>query len=148
MRVPGTARHPTSPAALLPSRRYAVPEPYEKLKAFTRGQAVTQASMQVRRAAWHLARAAPAAAGVSRRWGMFAWVNAGLLAPLASLTLHLPRLTRSPPSCLRPLTQEFVSGIDGIPPAAQAELLALTPATYIGNAAQQAKDIRARLAAL
>lgn len=27
--------------------RYAVPEPYEKLKAFTRGQAVTQASMQV-----------------------------------------------------------------------------------------------------
>ncbi len=29
--------------------RYAVPEPYEKLKAFTRGQAVTQASMQVRR---------------------------------------------------------------------------------------------------
>lgn len=27
-------------------RRYAVPEPYEKLKAFTRGQAVTQASMQ------------------------------------------------------------------------------------------------------
>ncbi|PRW59008.1 adenylosuccinate lyase [Chlorella sorokiniana] len=70
-------------------RRYAVPEPYEKLKAFTRGQAVTQASMQ-----------------------------------------------------------EFVGGIDGIPPAAQAELLALTPATYIGNAAQQAKDIRARLAAL
>lgn len=49
-----------------------------------------------------------------------------------------------PPS----LAQEFVSGIDGIPPAAQAELLALTPATYIGNAAQQAKDIRARLAAL
>ena len=25
-----------------------MPEPYEKLKAFTRGQAVTQASMQVR----------------------------------------------------------------------------------------------------
>lgn len=29
-------------------RRYGVPEPYEKLKAFTRGQRVTQASMQVR----------------------------------------------------------------------------------------------------
>ncbi|KAI7842282.1 hypothetical protein COHA_003923 [Chlorella ohadii] len=70
-------------------RRYAVPEPYEKLKAFTRGQAVTQASMQ-----------------------------------------------------------EFVGGIDGIPQAAREELLALTPATYIGNAAQQAKDIRQRLAAL
>jgi hypothetical protein len=28
-------------------RRYGVPEPYEKLKAFTRGQKVTQHSMQV-----------------------------------------------------------------------------------------------------
>jgi hypothetical protein len=28
-------------------RRYGVPEPYEKLKAFTRGQRVTQESMQV-----------------------------------------------------------------------------------------------------
>jgi len=28
-------------------RRHGVPEPYEKLKAFTRGQRVTQASMQV-----------------------------------------------------------------------------------------------------
>jgi adenylosuccinate lyase len=28
-------------------RRYGVPEPYEKLKAFTRGQRVTQQSMQV-----------------------------------------------------------------------------------------------------
>eukprot|EP00878_Enallax_costatus_P045110 GHUV01054023.1.p1 GENE.GHUV01054023.1~~GHUV01054023.1.p1 ORF type:complete len:102 (-),score=18.16 GHUV01054023.1:134-439(-) len=28
-------------------RRYGVPEPYEKLKAFTRGQRVTQDSMQV-----------------------------------------------------------------------------------------------------
>ena len=43
---------PTIIAALphTPSHRYAVPEPYEKLKAFTRGQAVTQASMQVGRA--------------------------------------------------------------------------------------------------
>ena len=44
--------------------------------------------------------------------------------------------------------QEFVGGIDGIPEGAKAELLALTPATYIGNAAQQAKDIRRQLAAL
>ena len=29
------------------AHRYGVPEPYEKLKAFTRGVAVTQASMQV-----------------------------------------------------------------------------------------------------
>jgi hypothetical protein len=28
-------------------RRHGVPEPYEKLKAFTRGQKVTQQSMQV-----------------------------------------------------------------------------------------------------
>ncbi|KAL4425851.1 hypothetical protein ABPG75_009867 [Micractinium tetrahymenae] len=70
-------------------RRYAVPEPYEKLKAFTRGQAVTQASMQ-----------------------------------------------------------EFVGGVDGIPEGAKQELLQLTPATYIGNAAQQAKNIRKHLAAL
>lgn len=27
-------------------RRYAIPEPYEKLKALTRGQAVNQKSMQ------------------------------------------------------------------------------------------------------
>lgn len=66
-----------------------MPEPYEKLKAFTRGQAVTQASMQ-----------------------------------------------------------EFVGGVDGIPEAAKQELLQLTPATYIGNATQQAKNIRQHLAAL
>ena len=30
------------------AHRYGVPEPYEKLKAFTRGVAVTQASMQAR----------------------------------------------------------------------------------------------------
>lgn len=66
-----------------------MPEPYEKLKAFTRGQAVTQASMQ-----------------------------------------------------------EFVGGIDGIPADAKAQLLALTPATYVGNAAAQARAIRKQLAAL
>lgn len=41
-----------------------------------------------------------------------------------------------------------MSGIDGIPEGAMAELLQLTPATYIGNAAQQARNIRKHLAAL
>ncbi|KAK9833423.1 hypothetical protein WJX81_003868 [Elliptochloris bilobata] len=64
-------------------RRYGVPEPYEKLKAFTRGVAVTQASMQ-----------------------------------------------------------EFVAGLDGIPEDARAALMALTPASYVGNAAAQARAVR------
>jgi len=33
-------------------RRYGVPEPYEKLKAFTRGQRVTQESMRVSMCTW------------------------------------------------------------------------------------------------
>lgn len=64
-------------------------EPYEKLKAFSRGQAVTQASMR-----------------------------------------------------------EFVAGIEGIPEAAKAELAALTPGAYTGNAAAQARSLRADLAAV
>jgi len=67
-------------------RRYAVPEPYEKLKAFTRGQRVTQASMQA-----------------------------------------------------------FVEGLDGLPADAKAALRALTPGTYVGNAAAQAKDLKRHL---
>ena len=67
-------------------RRYAVPEPYEKLKAFTRGQRVTQASMQA-----------------------------------------------------------FVEGVDGLPAEAKAALRSLTPATYIGNAAAQAKALKKHL---
>lgn len=70
-------------------RRYAIPEPYEKLKAFTRGQAVTQESMR-----------------------------------------------------------SFVGGLDGLPQEAKQRLLEMTPAAYVGNAAQQAKDIRRHLAAL
>ncbi len=66
--------------------RYNVEEPYEKLKAFTRGKAVTQQSMQ-----------------------------------------------------------EFVSGIDGLPDKAKADLAQLTPATYTGNAAAQAKQVRAEV---
>lgn len=62
-------------------RRYAVAEPYEKLKALTRGKTIDQALMQV-----------------------------------------------------------FIDSLE-IPEAAKAELRQLTPATYIGNAAQQAKNI-------
>ncbi len=67
-------------------RRYGVPEPYEKLKAFTRGQAVTQASMQ-----------------------------------------------------------EFVEGIEGLPDHAKRALAAMTPGTYVGNAAEQARGLRGHL---
>ncbi|KAL2933075.1 Adenylosuccinate lyase [Bienertia sinuspersici] len=62
-------------------RRYGVPEPYEKLKEFTRGKAVTQESMQ-----------------------------------------------------------EFVQGLD-LPQEAKANLLKLTPHTYIGAAAELAKTV-------
>ena len=62
-------------------RRYSIPEPYEKLKALTRGQTVTKA------------------------------------------TLH-----------------KFIKSID-IPAPAKKRLLQLTPETYIGLAAQQARDI-------
>jgi adenylosuccinate lyase len=67
-------------------RRYGVPEPYEKLKAFTRGQKVNADSMRT-----------------------------------------------------------FVEGVDGLPSDAAAALMAMTPASYVGNAAQQAKDLPARL---
>ncbi|PNW73601.1 hypothetical protein CHLRE_13g565321v5 [Chlamydomonas reinhardtii] len=63
-------------------RRYGVPEPYEKLKAFIRGQRVTQESMMT-----------------------------------------------------------FVDGIDGLPEPAKEQLKKLTPANYIGNAAQQATSL-------
>jgi adenylosuccinate lyase len=66
-----------------------VQEPYEKLKAFTRGQAVTQASMR-----------------------------------------------------------DFVAGIEGLPEHAKAELAALTPGAYTGNAAAQARSLAVDLAAL
>ncbi|GAB4823975.1 hypothetical protein N2152v2_011021 [Parachlorella kessleri] len=70
-------------------RRYNIPEPYEKLKAFTRGNAVTQQSMQ-----------------------------------------------------------EFVNGIDGLPADVKEGMLQWTPGAYIGNAAQQARDINKHLQAL
>ena len=62
-------------------RRYGIPEPYEKLKALTRGQAVT-----------------------------------------------------------KDILQQFVKTLE-IPDDEKARLLELTPATYTGLAAQQAKDI-------
>jgi len=70
-------------------RRYAVPEPYEKLKAFTRGQTVNAVSMRA-----------------------------------------------------------FVDGVDGLPGHAKEALKAMTPASYIGNAAQQARDLPHQLVAL
>jgi adenylosuccinate lyase len=63
-----------------------VPEPYEKLKAFTRGQRVTQQSMQ-----------------------------------------------------------EFVAALGDLPSGAREELKQLTPWTYLGNAAQQAKGLAPHL---
>ena len=62
-------------------RRYAVPEPYEKLKALTRGNAIDQATIN-----------------------------------------------------------DFVKNLD-IPEQAKAELIAMLPSTYIGNAPEQAKKI-------
>lgn len=62
-------------------RRYGIPEPYEKLKALTRGQTMNAATIQA-----------------------------------------------------------FVDSLE-LPEAARAELRGLTPAAYIGNAAQQARDI-------
>ncbi|MBQ0719204.1 MAG: adenylosuccinate lyase [Gammaproteobacteria bacterium] len=62
-------------------RRYGVPEPYEKLKALTRGQDITQASLSV-----------------------------------------------------------FIKTLE-IPESARRELLAMTPQSYTGNAAQQAREI-------
>uniref|UniRef100_A0A383VV91 Adenylosuccinate lyase n=1 Tax=Tetradesmus obliquus TaxID=3088 RepID=A0A383VV91_TETOB len=67
-------------------RRWGVPEPYEKLKAFTRGQRVTQESMQA-----------------------------------------------------------FVAGLTDLPEGARAELAALTPWSYVGNAAAQAKALGGHL---
>lgn len=62
-------------------RRYGIEEPYEKLKAFTRGKAIT-----------------------------------------------------------KPMMIDFVNQLD-LPEQAKTELLAMTPATYIGNAAEQASNI-------
>ena len=62
-------------------RRYGVPEPYEKLKALTRGQDITQASLSV-----------------------------------------------------------FINTLE-IPESAKQELLAMTPQSYTGNAAEQARNI-------
>eukprot|EP00879_Flechtneria_rotunda_P010075 GHRR01010533.1.p1 GENE.GHRR01010533.1~~GHRR01010533.1.p1 ORF type:complete len:543 (+),score=160.53 GHRR01010533.1:171-1631(+) len=67
-------------------RRYGVPEPYEKLKAFTRGQKVTQSSMQA-----------------------------------------------------------FVAGLTDLPDDVRQDLQQLTPWKYIGNAAQQAKQLQQQL---
>ena len=63
-------------------RRYAISEPYEKLKAFTRGKVMTEAMMS-----------------------------------------------------------EFITSLE-LPESAKKDLLAMTPASYIGNAIEQAKAIK------
>jgi adenylosuccinate lyase len=62
-------------------RRYGIEQPYEKLKALTRGQKINAATIR-----------------------------------------------------------EFVESLD-MPDAAKSELIALTPASYIGNASEQAKKV-------
>jgi adenylosuccinate lyase len=108
-------------------RRYGVPEPYEKLKAFTRGQRVTQDSMRVR------AGGTEGTEGIAMDW-----------AAKGSKQCR----SRAGADCLHPPTsriQEFVAGLEDLPDAARAELQALTPMTYVGNAAQQAKQLAQHL---
>ena len=38
--------------------------------------------------------------------------------------------------------QSFVNSLDGIPVEAKRELAQLTPGTYVGNAAQQARELQ------
>ena len=45
-------------------------------------------------------------------------------------------------------SQEFVEGLGGIPGEAKKALKQLTPATYIGNAAEQPKQIVAKCNAI
>ena len=52
----------------------------------------------------------------------------------------LKELTRGQ-AMTRETLQAFIAGLD-IPPEAKAALLALTPASYTGNAAAQARAIR------
>lgn len=87
----GGARPCSQPSRACPGRAppSRVLEPYEKLKTFTRGQAVTQESMQA-----------------------------------------------------------FVAGIEGLPEEAKASLKASTPASYVGNAAAQARALGGHLQVL
>ena len=41
--------------------------------------------------------------------------------------------------------QQFVDSIEGIPDSAKAALRQLTPATYTGNAEQQAKSLQKQM---
>lgn len=43
-------------------------------------------------------------------------------------------------------TQEFVAGLTDLPESVRAELQQLTPMTYTGNAAAQAKQLQQHLA--
>jgi hypothetical protein len=55
-----------------------------------------------------------------------------------------PLLVTYQPACLpacHVFLQSFVAGLTDLPEATRAELAQLTPWTYLGNAAQQAKDL-------
>lgn len=66
--------------------RYGIEEPYEKLKAFTRGQQMTEKGMR-----------------------------------------------------------EFVESLEALPAEAKQSLVALSPASYLGNAQQQAQQLKQHL---
>lgn len=69
--------------------RYGIEEPYEKLKAFTRGQQMTEEGMR-----------------------------------------------------------RFVESLAALPPEAKQSLVTLSPASYLGNAQQQAQQLRHHLQSL
>jgi hypothetical protein len=172
-----------------------VPEPYEKLKAFTRGVAVTQASMQVRAALQGVgqgmsaglcarARACRPVHGAEQQQGEHrarpaaTWCSVGVCSGHARCHYVLrlcvflvctrssrwaatraagcrspshfgPNPNPSPNQVCTPVCvagrQEFVAGLDGLPEEARTALAALTPATYVGNAAAQARAVRGHL---
>ena len=64
------------------------------------------------------------------------------------LLLHRPICNASRLTFVCFCLQDFVEGLDGIPDDAKQSLKYLTPATYIGNAAEQAKQIVAQCKAM
>jgi hypothetical protein len=85
-------------------RRYGVPEPYEKLKAFTRGQRVTQESMQVGWAVGQfdcsvlLGQVTPPTHAFISALYLSPDVPFALLSPLLKASMGFPRKLKSPSS--------------------------------------------------
>ena len=65
-------------------------------------------------------------------------------SPVAPSTLSFVPLIPSHSFFSLPLVtaQEFVGNLDGLPADAKERLLHMTPASYIGNASTQAKNIK------